>query len=159
MKTVCWWDNFFLFCDNDSFSFSSLSRSSTIKISIVEMILKGPQKTFSNFFRIMHPLYKHSSGSQGSIAPNRFSKLYREHAFLSLFRFWYILYGPYSPIEAKIEISSKKRVPGRILKNGLLQSIPEILNASGRIIWKKAKTFFTVKINIWYYKFCTVQLQ
>ena len=41
----------------------------------------------------------------------------REHAFSSLFRFWAI----YSPIGAK------KRVPGRILKNGLVQSMPESL--------------------------------
>ena len=74
----------------------------------------------------MRPLRLNSPGSQESIAPNRFSKFDREHDFSSLFQFWSI----YSPIGAKIEISSKKRVRGRISKNGLVQSIPESLENS-----------------------------
>ena len=45
----------------------------------------------------------------------------REHAFRSLFRFWSI----YSPIGTKIKISSEKRLPVRILRNGLMQFIRE----------------------------------
>ena len=71
----------------------------------------------------MRPLRLNSPGSQESIAPKRFSKFDREHAFSSLFQFLSI----HSPTGAKIEISSEKRVPGRISKNGLVQSIPENL--------------------------------
>ena len=74
----------------------------------------------------MYPLYYHFPGSQESIAPNRFSKFDRAYAFSSLFRF--------SPqrdyIQTEIEIVSKTRVPIRISKNGLLQSIPESLKNS-----------------------------
>ena len=71
----------------------------------------------------MRSRYKHSPGPQESIAPNRLSKFDREHAFSSIFRFLSID----SPIESKIEFSSKKRAPGRILKNVVVQSSPEIL--------------------------------
>ena len=59
-----------------------------------------------DFFRIMYPLSLNSPGSQESIEPNRFPKFDREHA-----------------LGAKIKISSKKRVPGRISKNGWAKSI------------------------------------
>ena len=64
-----------------------------------------------------------SSGSQESIAPNRFSKFDREHAFLTRLR----KISPRDLIWTKILIWSKKRVPGRILKNGMAQWIPESL--------------------------------
>ena len=71
----------------------------------------------------MRPLRLNSPGSQEPIARNRFSKLDREHALSSLFQFSSI----HSPIGGKIEISSKKRVPGLVSKNGLVQSVPESL--------------------------------
>ena len=71
----------------------------------------------------MLPKILDTPGPHESIAPNRFSKFEREHAFRSVFRFWSI----YSPMGTKIEIRRKKRVAGRILKNGLMQSIPETL--------------------------------
>ena len=44
--------------------------------------------SFSNFFlRIMYPLDVPSPGSQESIAPNRFAKFDREHAFFTRLRF------------------------------------------------------------------------
>ena len=58
---------------------------------------------------IMYTLYLHSSGSQESIAPNHFYKSDQEHAFSSLFR----TLSQWSCLRTKIEISSKKRVPGR----------------------------------------------
>ena len=71
----------------------------------------------------MFPLHEHSPGSKESIAPNRFSKFNRERTLSILFRFS----SPCDYTWTKIEIKSKKRVPGRILKNGLAQSIPETL--------------------------------
>ena len=41
--------------------------------------------------------------------------------------FFELFWSIYSPMGTKIEIRRKKRVPGRILKNGLVQSIPETL--------------------------------
>ena len=71
----------------------------------------------------MCPTVLHSPGPHESIPPNRFSKFEREHAFRSIFRFWSI----YSPIRAKLEICSEKRVPVRISRNGLAESIREDL--------------------------------
>ena len=80
---------------------------------------------------------------QQSNAKNRFSKFDREHALSLLFRFWSI----YSPIGTKIEITTKKRVPGRISKNGFLHLIAEGLentNTVGTYFKKKSKPFCTV---------------
>ena len=82
-------------------------------------------------------------GSQESIASNRFSKFDREHAFLSRLRFWSI----YSPMGTKILICSKKRVHGRILKNGFAQLIPESLeniHPEGTYFEKISETLFTL---------------
>ena len=99
---------------------------------------KGSLK--KNFFPVMRPLRLNYPGCQEPIASYRFSKFDREHAFSSIFQFWSMC----SPIGAKIEISSKKHVPGRISKNGLMQWIPESLNSSSEgalFEKKKTKTF------------------
>ena len=58
--------------------------------------------------------------SQELIAQNHFFKFDQEHAFSSLFRFFI-----HSSMETKIRISPTKRDPGRISRNGLVQSIRE----------------------------------
>ena len=60
--------------------------------------IRERRKCFRKVFRIMYPLDVPSPGSQKSIAPNRFSKFDREHAFLSRLRFWSI----YSPMGTKM---------------------------------------------------------
>ena len=71
--------------------------------------LRELEKKFSNFFfRIMYELDLPSSGSQKSIAPNRFSKFDREHAFLIRLR--KISPWDYNVIWTKILIWSKKGV-------------------------------------------------
>ena len=64
----------------------------------------GSYKSFRKSFRIMCPLDALSPGSPESIAPNRFSKFDREHAFLSRFQFWSI----YSPMGIQRAQNSKK---------------------------------------------------
>merc|ERR1711911_377321 len=64
----------------------------------------GSYKSFRKSFRIMCPLDAPSPGSPESIAPNRFSKFDREHAFLSRFQFWSI----YSPMGIQRAQNSKK---------------------------------------------------
>ena len=78
------------------------------------------EKVF-DFFSNYAPSEVEFSRLSGIDCAKPFFEIRPETTFSNLFQFWSI----YGPDGAKIEISSQKRVPGRISKNGLVQSIPE----------------------------------
>ena len=71
----------------------------------------------------MYELDVPSPGSQESIAPNRYSKFDQEHTFFYQIKI-FVPMGLYMDQNLNL---LKKRVPGRILNNGLAQWIPESL--------------------------------
>ena len=108
--------------------------------------LRDRKKSFRNFFKIMPPTVLHTPGPHESIAPNSDSKVEREHAFRSVFRFWSI----YSPMGTKIEKRFEKRVPVRISCRTKARSIPEGLGlkmALGAKLKKNYENFFYDPLN------------